>query len=127
MCMYAATVNQPQFQVSGIQPELHVWLTATLSAVIQYMYMYVTMILPLQFDKYPGSLSRYQQKPLTFSVTPKTVNFGQNVTISWSIPVDEATHKDWIGLCVCVWGGGEEGGMKPGVYAGTWVCMDVRM
>ena len=80
------------------------WLTATLSTVVNVCYKCTNLL--LQFDKYPGSLSRYQQKPLTFSLTPTAVSFGQNVTVSWSIPVDESQRLDrCVGKgCVCVCG-----------------------
>ena len=56
---------------------------------------------------------RYQQKPLSFTVAPTTVDFDKNVTVSWAIPKDEATHKDWIGVCVCV----------EGIGCGCRVCV----
>ncbi len=51
----------------------------------------------LQFSKYPDTIGRYKQTPLSFSLSPTVVEFGRNVTVSWAIPMDEATHKDWIG------------------------------
>ena len=34
----------------------------------------------------------------TIAATPTKVAFGTNVTVSWSVPKDEATHQDWIGV-----------------------------
>lgn len=45
-----------------------------------------------------GLVSRYVQSPLKFSLSPEAVAYGKNVTVSWAIPSDEATHMDWIGL-----------------------------
>ena len=42
-------------------------------------------------------VSRYTQRPLSFSLSKSSLAFGDNVTASWSIPKDEATHMDWIG------------------------------
>ena len=44
-----------------------------------------------------GLVSRYVQSPLKFSLSPEAVAYGKNVTVSWAIPSDEATHMDWIG------------------------------
>ena len=38
------------------------------------------------------------QQAHTFSVKPTAVLFNYNITVSWSVPTDEATSKDWIGL-----------------------------
>ena len=45
-----------------------------------------------------GQLSRYVQNPLKFVLSKDSVAFNQSVTVSWAIPTDEATHKDWIGM-----------------------------
>ncbi|XP_077992289.1 uncharacterized protein LOC144446407 [Glandiceps talaboti] len=37
-----------------------------------------------------------QEKSLNVSNT--SIQYGNNLTVSWSIPTDEATNKDWIGI-----------------------------
>ena len=49
-----------------------------------------------------------QNRSLTLSV--KSIPSGKPVTMSWSVPVDEATHKDWIGEGSQMGGGGGGGG-----------------
>ncbi len=34
----------------------------------------------------------------TIVAKPSKVAFGTNVTVSWNVPKDEATHTDWIGV-----------------------------
>ena len=34
---------------------------------------------------------------LLFSLSTDKVVYDHNVTVTWAIPDDEATHKDWIG------------------------------
>ncbi|XP_038070839.1 uncharacterized protein LOC119739825 [Patiria miniata] len=34
----------------------------------------------------------------SLDVVPSRVAYGANLTVSWSVPVDEATHMDWIGV-----------------------------
>ena len=34
----------------------------------------------------------------TIMAKPSKAAFGSNVTVSWSVPKDEATHQDWIGV-----------------------------
>lgn len=43
-------------------------------------------------------VNKLVQTPLDFAATPQKVLFNQNVTVTWEIPNDEATHKDWIGM-----------------------------
>ena len=43
------------------------------------------------------SVARYVQSPLSFTLSTTTVVYDHNVTVTWAIPEDEATHKDWIG------------------------------
>ncbi|XP_065843362.1 uncharacterized protein [Oscarella lobularis] len=44
------------------------------------------------------SLVTYQQ-PHSFALSPSaSVPSGKNVTVSWSVPEDEATNQDWIGV-----------------------------
>ena len=38
------------------------------------------------------------QQTHTFSVKPSAVLFDCNISVSWSVPTDEATSKDWVGL-----------------------------
>ena len=49
-----------------------------------------------------GLVSRYLQNPLKFVLSTDTVQFNHNVTVSWAIPKDEATHEDWIGQSLSV-------------------------
>ena len=44
-----------------------------------------------------GNVYSYQQAK-SFALNVTSVHFGSNVTVSWSIPLDEATSKDWIGV-----------------------------
>ena len=44
-----------------------------------------------------GLVSRYLQNPLKFVLSTDSAQFNHNVTVSWAIPKDEATHQDWIG------------------------------
>ena len=30
------------------------------------------------------------------------MQYSQNVTVTWKIPQDEATHKDWIGIIIII-------------------------
>ena len=43
------------------------------------------------------SVSHFVQTPLQFSLSTDRIAFDHNVTVTWAIPKDEATHKDWIG------------------------------
>ena len=43
-------------------------------------------------------VNKLVQTPLDFAATPQKVPFNQNVTVTWQIPNDEATHQDWIGM-----------------------------
>ena len=49
-----------------------------------------------------GLVSRYLQNPLKFVLSTDTAQFNHNVTVSWAIPKDEATHEDWIGQSLSV-------------------------
>ena len=42
-------------------------------------------------------MGQFAQTPLKFSLSADQVAFNHNVTVTWAIPKDEATHKDWIG------------------------------
>ena len=33
------------------------------------------------------------------NLSPSTIESGSDVTVSWSMPKDEASSKDWIGGC----------------------------
>ena len=42
-------------------------------------------------------LTRFREQPLKFTLSPEDVAFDKNVTVTWAIPKDQATHMDWIG------------------------------
>lgn len=44
-----------------------------------------------------GNVHAYQE-PKSFKLNTTSVHFGNNVTVSWAVPLDEATSKDWIGV-----------------------------
>ena len=46
-------------------------------------------------------VNKLVQTPMDFAATPQKALFNQNVTVTWKIPNDEATHKDWIGMLQC--------------------------
>jgi hypothetical protein len=51
------------------------------------------------------------EKPLKFVLSTGSVAFNKNVTVTWAIPEDQATHMDWIGA----WGEGL-------LVSGMWGC-----
>ena len=50
----------------------------------------------IQLDS-TGAVNRYVQTPLDFALSSGKLAYYDNETITWSIPVDQATHQDWIG------------------------------
>ncbi|XP_070541534.1 uncharacterized protein [Ptychodera flava] len=38
------------------------------------------------------------EQPRSLRLSSSSVKFGSNLTVSWSVPRDEATNKDWIGI-----------------------------
>ena len=57
----------------------------------------VHLLIPFPQEDGSGKVVQFTQTPLSFQLSAKTVPFGKNVTVSWDIPQDEATHQDWIG------------------------------
>ena len=57
---------------------------------------FLSLLLASQLNS-SGLVSRYLQNPLKFVLSTDTAQFNHNVTVSWAIPKDEATHEDWIG------------------------------
>ena len=55
--------------------------------------MYVIL---LQLNSSSG-VAHFVQKMLLFSLSTDKVVYDHNITVTWAIPDDEATHKDWIG------------------------------
>ena len=53
-----------------------------------------TKLLQLNSD---SSIAHFIQSPLSFTLSTDKVAYDNNVTVTWAIPEDEATHKDWIG------------------------------
>ena len=43
------------------------------------------------------SIARFVQSPLSFTLSTDKISYDHNVTVSWAIPEDEATHMDWVG------------------------------
>ena len=41
---------------------------------------------------------KFLESPMKFALGDDKVVFGRNITASWAIPEDQATHKDWIGM-----------------------------
>ena len=54
-------------------------------------------VLILSQEDVDGSVVHYKLTPLKFDVSSETIAFDRNLTVSWDIPVDEATNQDWIG------------------------------
>ena len=50
-----------------------------------------------QLSSSTGFVNKLVQTPLSLDVTPSSIKYGQNATVTWKVPKDEATHKDWIG------------------------------
>ena len=71
---------------------------------MQCVNMYVSqdastaLIMSLQ-ENSTGGVMHFVQTPLSFALSVTSVAFDHNITVSWDIPTDEATHQDWIGRC----------------------------
>ena len=46
----------------------------------------------------PNNIVYRYAPPRSFALNDTKVAFGHNVSVRWSVPIDEATSKDWIGV-----------------------------